>query len=113
MHVRLVGDVLLVHRVGFDAYLLAVDAIERQQVNNEAAVSSSATTVLENISIGAVKAEKIPSLRDVLQSTKKFMGATGSLSFGTNGDPIKPVVFMTVKNGKFLYKYTAIPEWGS
>ena len=78
--------------LGFDAYLLAIDAIERQQEKKET---------------------KKPSLRDVLQSTKEFMGATGSLSFGTNGDPIKPVVFMTVKNGKFLYKYTAIPEWGS
>ena len=102
--------------LGFDAYLLAVSAIERQQELKDAAAAAATATENDkagNDKAGTVKPAKTPTLRDVLQSTKEFMGATGSLSFGTNGDPIKPVVFMTVKNGKFLYKYTAIPEWGS
>lgn len=74
--------------LGFDAYLLALDSIKRQ----------------------AEQTDK--SLRDVIQDTKEFQGVTGSITFDERGDPIKPVVFITVKNGEFIYKYTAMPEWG-
>ncbi|MDD3874802.1 MAG: ABC transporter substrate-binding protein, partial [Methanosarcina sp.] len=74
--------------LGFDAYLLALDSIKRQAE------------------------ETNKSLRDVIQGTKEFQGVTGSITFDKQGDPIKPVVFITVKNGEFIYKYTVMPEWG-
>ena len=74
--------------LGFDAYLLALDSIKKQAE------------------------ETNKSLRDVIQDTKEFQGVTGSITFNEQGDPIKPVVFITVKNGEFIYKYTAMPEWG-
>lgn len=82
--------------LGFDAYLLALDAIERHAIAD---------------SIDAESKAGASSLRDVLLSTREFQGATGEISFGEIGDPIKPVVFITVENGKFIYKYTAEPEW--
>jgi branched-chain amino acid transport system substrate-binding protein len=80
--------------LGFDAYLLAIDTISKQAEAEK----------------GNQNKDK-PTLRDVLQKTKDFQGATGSITFDDNGDPIKPVVFITVKNGEFIYKYTAKPEW--
>lgn len=73
--------------LGFDAYLLALDAIKRQaeQENTD--------------------------LQLILSQTKEFPGATGRISFDENGDPIKSVVFITVENGEFIHKYTAEPEW--
>ncbi len=90
--------------LGFDAYLLAVDALIR--LDHSAEMAKTATAA-------AVGVAPLKNLRDALAATKEFMGATGSLSFGDSGDPIKPVVFMTVQNGEFKYKYTATPEWGS
>lgn len=71
--------------LGFDAYLVALDAIKRQEDNK--------------------------NLSDVLQETKEFVGATGKITFDENGDPIKSVVFITVENGEFIHKYIAEPEW--
>ena len=77
---------------GFDAYLLALDAIERQM---DAVLGTGDDTCL----------------RGILQKTKQFEGATGSITFDANGDPIKSVVFIAVENGEFIYKYTTEPEW--
>ncbi|MDD2484690.1 MAG: ABC transporter substrate-binding protein [Eubacteriales bacterium] len=93
--------------LGYDAYLLAIDALARLEYSQTFAKET------ENTTEAAVKIPKLDSLRDALAATKEFKGATGSLSFGESGDPIKPVVFMTVQNGEFQYKYTATPEWGS
>jgi branched-chain amino acid transport system substrate-binding protein len=84
--------------LGFDAYLVALDAIRRQEEQK----------VVLSESLGAIKNTQ---LRDVLQETKDFVGATGGITFDENGDPIKPVVFITVENGEFIHKYTAEPEW--
>ena len=78
--------------LGFDAYLLALDAIERHM---NAAKGTGDDTCL----------------RGILQETKQFEGATGSITFDANGDPIKSVVFIAVENGEFIYKYTTEPEW--
>lgn len=81
--------------LGFDAYLLALDAIKRQaELENSTEEASEETT-----------------LCSVLQDTKEFQGATGSITFDKNGDPIKSVVFIAVENGEFIYKYTVEPEW--
>lgn len=71
--------------LGFDAYLLALYAIEKQTGSE--------------------------SLCDVLIGVRDFVGATGSISFDEDGDPIKPVVLTTIEKGEFKHKFTAEPEW--
>lgn len=71
--------------LGFDAYLLALNAIER-----------------------AGKAEP-QAIRDALAATKDFPGAAGSVSLDANGDAIKAAVIKTVKDGKFTYLTTVEP----
>ncbi|HHX13333.1 MAG TPA: ABC transporter substrate-binding protein [Clostridiales bacterium] len=80
--------------LGFDAYLMVYQALEKQA---EAASTQSSR----------------PKLADLISKVKDFQGATGSIQFDENGDPIKPIVFMTIENGEFTYKYTAVPEWGN
>ncbi|MEA4988068.1 MAG: ABC transporter substrate-binding protein [Anaerovorax sp.] len=65
---------------GFDAYLLALDAIQR---------AGSADG---------------PAVRDALAETKDFEGAAGFVTLDENGDAIKPAVIKTVKDGQFVYK---------
>ncbi len=84
--------------LGFDAYLLALDAMERH-----AELQQMAEKDPEGI--------KNLTLRDVLASTREYAGATGSISFDENGDPIKSVVMITVENGEFKHKSTVQPEW--
>ena len=74
--------------LGFDAYLLAVNAIGTAgtSVNGEA-------------------------IRDRLAATKNFSGASGNITFDENGDPIKSVVIKTIINGKFVHIYTVEPTW--
>lgn len=66
--------------LGFDAYLLAVEAIERT---------------------GSVDG---PALRDTLAGTKGFEGATGYITLDENGDAVKPAVIKTIQGGEFVYK---------
>lgn len=75
--------------LGFDAYLLAVNAL------------NNAGTALDGAAI-----------RDQLFKTKEFQGATGSISLNLTGDPIKSVVIKAVENGAFMHKYTVEPTWG-
>lgn len=69
--------------LGYDAYLLALDALKRQEETGEG-----------------------KSLKDVLKDTDDFQGATGVLRFDENGDPVRPVPFITIKNGEFVYSCT-------
>jgi branched-chain amino acid transport system substrate-binding protein len=78
------GEVAL----AFDAYLVAVDAIER------------AGTPL----VGSEVAR-------ALARTKEFPGASGSITFDEKGDPIKSVVMKTVLNGEIVLTYTVEPNW--
>jgi branched-chain amino acid transport system substrate-binding protein len=75
--------------LGFDAYMLALDAIDR-------AGTSTRTDMI----------------RDALTVTRSFPGVSGNISFDENGDPIKSVPIMTVRNGAFVNIYTAEPDWG-
>ena len=74
--------------LGFDAYLLAINAIEAAgtSVNGQA-------------------------IRDKLAKTKNFPGASGNITFDDNGDPIKSVVIKTITNGEFVHIYTVEPTW--
>lgn len=65
---------------GFDAYLLAIQTIEKA---------------------GTVDG---PTLRDTLATTENFEGATGFITLDENGDAIKPAVIKTIENGNFVYK---------
>ncbi|MEJ5229541.1 MAG: ABC transporter substrate-binding protein, partial [Pseudothermotoga sp.] len=64
--------------LAFDAYNLVLDAIERAQSLDPVAI------------------------RDAIAATKDFQGVGGTITFPEgSGDPIKPAVINTVKNGQF------------
>jgi branched-chain amino acid transport system substrate-binding protein len=65
--------------LGYDAYILAIDAIKR---------ANSTDTV---------------KVRDAIASTKDFPGAAGKITLDENGDAVKFAVIKTVKDGKFTY----------
>ena len=73
--------------LGYDAYMLALHAIEKQAE------------------------QKTVTLRDLLAGTREYAGITGNITFDNEGDPIKSVVLTTVEGGEFKHKYTAEPEW--
>ncbi len=72
--------------LAYDAYLLALDAIERA---------------------GSTDGEAI---RDALAATKDFPGAAGMVTLDENGDAVKSAVIKTVKDGKFTYLTTVDPK---
>jgi len=74
--------------LGFDAYMLAVDSINRAGTSTDR--------------------EKV---RNALARTKRFPGASGSITFDDKGDPIKSVVIKTVQNGEIVATYTVEPAW--
>lgn len=74
--------------LGFDAYMLAIDAINRAGTWQDG--------------------EKVAK---ALASTKKFPGASGSITFDNKGDPIKSVVIKTVHDGEIVPRYTVEPNW--
>jgi branched-chain amino acid transport system substrate-binding protein len=74
--------------LGFDAYLVAVDAITRagSALNGEL-------------------------LMTTLLTTTQLPGVTGDITFDPNKDAIKPVIIKTIQNGEFVYKATIVPVW--
>lgn len=73
--------------LGYDAYMLAISALEAQAQEN-----------------GEV------SLQELLAKTSGFEGVTGRITFNEDGDPIKPMRISTVENGEFKEKHIAKPE---
>ncbi|MFO7743680.1 MAG: ABC transporter substrate-binding protein [Anaerolineae bacterium] len=71
--------------LGYDAYMLLMDAIERAGSFDKDAI------------------------RDALAATKDYAGATGTISMDENGDAIKDAVVLTVENGEFVYLTTVSP----
>ena len=71
--------------LGFDGYLVALDAIKRA---------------------GAVDRQKI---RDAIAKTEGFVGAAGTITLDANGDASKSAFIKTVKDGKFLFKTIVNP----
>ena len=71
--------------LGYDAYMLIIDAITR-------ANSAEPTAI-----------------RDALAQTKDFVGATGNITLDENGDALKSAVINVVKDGKFSYLTTIEP----
>jgi branched-chain amino acid transport system substrate-binding protein len=72
--------------LGFDAYLVILDAIERAGSADPAAI------------------------RDALAETKDFKGATGNITLDANGDATKSAVIKKVTDGKFTYLTTVEPQ---
>jgi len=72
--------------LAFDAYLLALDAIERAGSDDPEAI------------------------RDAIAATKDFEGAAGIVNFDENVDAIKSAVIKTIKDGKFTYLTTVEPN---
>ena len=71
--------------LGADAYLLLLDAINRAK---------------------SMDGDKI---RAALASTKNWEGVSGSISIGADGNAVKSVVILNVKNGAFHYLTTIKP----
>jgi len=73
------------HALGADAYFILLDAIAR------------------------AKSTKGEAIRAALATTKNFEGISGKISIGEDGNAVKPMVIMQVKNGKFDYLTTVNP----
>jgi len=73
--------------LGYDAYMLILDVIEK---------------------VGSADPQAI---RDGLAQVQGFMGATGIISLDENGDAVKSAVINKVENGKFVYLTTVEPEF--
>jgi len=71
--------------LGFDAYMLLLDAIERA---------------------GSVDGDAIA---DALYATDRFEGVTGWITLNETGDAVKSAVIKTVKNGKFEFLTSVEP----
>jgi len=71
--------------LGYDAYLVILDAIKRANSTDPVAI------------------------RDEIAKTKDFVGAAGVISLDENGDAVKDVVMKQVKDGKFVYLDTVKP----
>jgi len=72
--------------LGFDTYILALDAMEK---------AGSADSV---------------AIRDALAATKDFKGATGIITLDENGDATKTAVIKKVMDGKFVYEAKVDPK---
>jgi len=72
--------------LGFDTYILALDAIERA---------------------GSADPEAI---KDALAATEGFEGATGIITLDENGDATKTAVIKKVIDGQFVYETKVDPE---
>ncbi len=74
--------------LAFDSYIIAIDAINR------------AGTVTNG-----------DAIREALQNTVQFKGASGTITFDEHGDPIKSVSIKAIKNGKAESIFTVEPTW--
>jgi len=72
--------------LGFDAYMVILDAIERA---------------------GSAEPQAI---RDALAATENFEGVTGIITLDENGDATKSAVILRVENGEFKYLTTVNPN---
>ncbi len=71
--------------LGYDAYILILDAIERA---------------------GSIDHDAV---RDEIAKTKDFEGSAGFVTLDENGDAVKDAVIKVVKDGKFTYMDTVKP----
>lgn len=72
--------------LGYDAYLIAINAV------NDAGNDPSGNDI-----------------RKVLASAKEFQGASGNITFNTEGDPLRSAQISTWEGKKIVYTYTVEP----
>lgn len=72
--------------LGYDSMMIVADAIRR------------------------AKSTDGPAIRDAIAATRNFPGASGTISFGADRDPIKPVPIVEVRNGKILFRTQVLPQ---
>lgn len=60
----------------------------------------AATVIMEALKKAGADTEK---LKEAINATKDLEGTSGKITFGQNHEVIKPVIFMTVKDGKFQF----------
>lgn len=65
--------------LGFDAYLVILDAIQR------------------------ARSTKPEAIKEALKTTKNFQGATGTITFDENGDAIKDAIVKKIEGGTFKF----------
>ncbi|MDD2217624.1 MAG: ABC transporter substrate-binding protein [Eubacteriales bacterium] len=73
--------------LAFDAYMIALEAM------NKAGTSTDGTAIMES-----------------LQDISKFEGASGNITFDSNGDAMKTVIIKGVKDREFTNVYTMEPN---
>ncbi len=72
--------------LGFDAYMVIVNAIERAKSTDPDKIAAE------------------------IRNTKNYEGATGVITIDKNGNALKSVVIDTIKNGKFEYVTSLVPS---
>lgn len=73
-----------------------------------ATLTYDATSLLLN-AIKAANSDDPEKIREALQGTRDFTTVSGKVTFDRNGNPIKPVVIMQVKSGKYVYADSISP----
>jgi branched-chain amino acid transport system substrate-binding protein len=75
--------------LGYDAYLLALSAIET-----------------------AGRADDRQLIMETLYSMRGFAGVTGDIDLDANGDPIRSFIIKRIRDGAYVYEDKAEPNWG-
>ena len=82
----------------------------REIANNSSPLAYDAVMLLADAITRAGSADRL-AIRDALTTTRDFRGATGSITFGGNGDPMdKGIIIIEFRDGKRVFKETIQPE---
>ena len=73
-----------------------------------AALCYDATNLLLN-AIRVSNSDETDAIKEALQATRDYPAVSGAISFDLNGNPIKPVAVIQVKEGKQVYVTTMAP----
>lgn len=110
---ELAEGVIYVYYGGFDPNVKSKEVTEfvesfKKKYNREPGYYSALAYDATKISLYAIKkagSTDSIKIKEILYQIKDFPGVTGSTTFDSNGDVIKPVILKTVKNGKFINLY--------
>lgn len=75
--------------LGYDSMMIVADAIRRANSLDGSAI------------------------RDAIAATRNFSGASGTITFGSDRDPIKPVPIVEVRNGQIVFRTQVVPAAAS
>lgn len=79
------------------------------ELNAQAALAYDAVNLLAD-AVRRADSSYPKDIRDALADTKDFEGITGTISFDTNGDPIKKALIMQIRDGKVVFLKQVSPE---